>query len=181
MAVGASGGEGLPPGRPSAIAKRRQLEDAVVYREDDASFKSRMKATITDHWLLNTVLTVVAIVVVFTYITGDPFVGLVAALLVLTVSNLPNVLWRIHDFQRWEIFSNGVNLGFDPRGEMAFVPFSEIRSIGVEKGLRGEVLVIEMGSRRMRYAYGPNKDTFDLLRRKYAAYCELQDAEVEAR
>jgi hypothetical protein len=95
-------------------------------------------------------------------------------MLILLVSNLSNVLWRIRDFERWEIFSNGVKLGYDPKGKLKFIRFSDIRSLTVHKGFRGDVLVIDVGNRRLRFPYRHNKDVFDLLLRKYEAFQEIQ-------
>ena len=149
-------------------------EDAAVYREDDATFKNRLKENLVNHWLLNTLATLVIFVVVFYFLTDQLLTGLLAGLLVLMASNLGNMLWRIRDFERWEIFSNGVKLGYDPRGELQFVRFSDIENLGVQKGFRGEVLVLEVKGRRLRYSYKYNKDIFDLLRRKYDAFQEIQ-------
>jgi len=92
----------------------------------------------------------------------------------VTVSNLSNAMWRINDFERWEIFSNGVNLGYDPKGRVKFVRFSDIRSISLDKGLRRQVMVIELGDRKLRYPYDDNREMFDLLMRKYRAFEDIQ-------
>ena len=134
-------------------------EDAAVYREDDTTFKNRLKENLVNHWLLNTLATLVIFVVVFYLLTGQFLTGLLAGLLVLMASNLGNVLWRIKDFERWEIFSNGVKLGYD---------------LGIQKGIRGEVLILEVKGRKLKYPYKYNKDIFDLLRRKYDAFQEIQ-------
>jgi len=50
----------------SALARRRsQRADSVLYQEDDATFKNRLKEIIVDHTLLNSVATMVVIVLVF--------------------------------------------------------------------------------------------------------------------
>ena len=165
---------GVDPEHKSVISYRRDREDAAVYREDDATFKNRLKENLVGHWLLNTVATLVIFVLVFRVLTGEYLTGLIAGLLVLMASNLTNVLWRIRDFQRWEIFSNGVRLGYDPRGELSFVRFSDIEHMGTSKGLRGNMFTMKVGGRKLKYPYKHNRDTFDLLRRKYEAFEEIQ-------
>ena len=158
----------------SALERRRSRGDIAVYREDDNTFKNRLKENLMDHWLLNTFATLVVFVLVFYLLTGDVFIGLVAGLLVLIVSNLSNVLWKIRDFERWEIFSNGVKLGYDPQGKVKFLRFSDIKGLRVRKSLRRDVMVIDIGVRRLKYPYKQNKDVFDLLRIKYDAFQEIQ-------
>jgi hypothetical protein len=158
----------------SALDRRRSRGDIAVYREDDTTFKKRLKENLMDHWLLNTFATLVVFVLVFYLITGEVFIGLVAGLLVLIVSNLSNVLWKIRDFERWEIFSNGIKLGYDPQGKVKFLRFSDIRALEVRKGLRGDVMIIDTGDRRLKYPYKYNKDVFDLLKMKYNAFQEIQ-------
>jgi hypothetical protein len=160
--------------RPSIMSRRREREDTAVYREDDSTFKNRLKENLMDHWLLNTIGTLVIAIALFYYLTGDILIGIVASMLILLVSNLSNVLWRIRDFERWEIFSNGVKLGYDPKGKLKFIRFSDIRSLTVHKGFRGDVLVIDVGERRLRFPYRYNKNVFDLLVRKYEAFQEIQ-------
>jgi hypothetical protein len=162
----------------SALTARRSRGDIAVYREDDSTFKKRLKENLMDHWLLNTIATLIIFVVVFYLITGEVFIGLVAGMLVLIVSNLSNVLWKIRDFERWEIFSNGVKLGYDPKGKVKFVRFSDIEGLEVRKGLRGEVMIIDLGDRKIKYPYRYNKDVFDLLQHKYDAFQEIQRAPV---
>ena len=179
------GGEGSPAvgeGEPmSVLTRRHRADDVVVYREDDTTFKNRLKENLTNHWLLNTIATLVVFVVVFYLLTGEVFIGLVAGLLVLIVSNLSNVLWKIRDFERWEIFSNGVKLGYDPQGKIRFLRFSDIQGIEVRRGLRGNMLVIDLGERRLRYPYKQNRDAFDLLQHKYEAFQRIQrPAHVDA-
>jgi hypothetical protein len=158
----------------SALDRRRSRGDIAVYREDDNTFKYRLKENLMDHWLLNTFATLVVFVLVFYLLTGEIFIGLVAGLLVLIVSNLSNVLWKIRDFERWEIFSNGVKLGYDPQGKVKFLRFSDIKGLYVRKGLRGDVMVIDLGDRRLKFPYKHNKDVFDLLQMKYNAFQEIQ-------
>ena len=158
----------------SALDRRRSRGDIAVYREDDSSFKYRLKENLMDHWLLNTFATLIVFVLVFYLLTGEVFIGLVAGLLVLIVSNLSNVLWKIRDFERWEIFSNGVKLGYDPQGKVKFLRFSDIKGLRVRKGLQGDVMVIDIGVRRLKYPYKQNKDVFDLLQIKYDAFQEIQ-------
>jgi hypothetical protein len=160
-------------GAPTA-SEQGAMDDAAVYREDDTTFKNRLKESLVNHWLLNTIATLVIFVVVFYLMTDQFLTGLLAGLLVLMASNLGNVLWRIRDFERWEIFSNGVRLGYDPRGELQFVRFSDIEHLGVQKGFRGEVFVLSVGGRKLKYPYRYNKDVFDLLRRKYDAFQDIQ-------
>ena len=162
----------------SVLTRRHRSEDVVVYREDDTTFKNRLKESLTNHWLLNTIATLVVFVVVFYVLTGEMFIGLVAGLLVLIVSNLSNVLWKIRDFERWEIFSNGVKLGYDPQGKVRFLRFSDIEGIEVRRGLRGEVLVIDLGARRLRYPYRENRNAFDMLKHKYEAFKRIQRSPV---
>ena len=162
----------------SAISRRRDRDDIAVYREDDATFKNRLKENLVDHWLLNTIATMTIIVIVFYLITKEIFIGLVAGLLVLTVSNLSNVMWKIRAFERWEIFSNGVKLGYDPRGKLTFVRFSDIDSLEVHRGFRGDILVMDLGGRKLRYRYQDNKDVFDLLRHKYDSFQEIQKSPI---
>lgn len=158
----------------SALDRRRSRGDIAVYREDDNSFKYRLKENLMDHWLLNTIATLIVFVLVFYLITGEVFIGLVAGLLVLIVSNLSNVLWKIRDFERWEIFSNGVKLGYDPQGKVKFLRFSDINGLYVRKGLRGDLMVIDLGDRRLKFPYRYNKDVFDLLQMKYNAFQDIQ-------
>jgi hypothetical protein len=174
MDEGSGDGGTVEGGRPSVISRLRDREDVAVYREDDSTFKNRLKENLMDHWLLNTIGTLVIAIGLFYFLTGDIFIGIVAGLLILIVSNLSNVLWRIRDFERWEIFSNGVKLGYDPRGRLKFIRFSDIMSLTVHKGFRGDVLVIDVGERRLRFPYGQNRDVFDLLLRKYEAFQEIQ-------
>lgn len=168
------------PGGPvsapmSALARRRsERSDIVVYQEDDSTFKNRLKEILVDHTLLNSIATLVVCTIVFYLITGELFIGIVAGLLVLTVSNLSNALWKIKEFERWEIFSNGVKLGYDPQGKVKFVRFSDIQDITVAKGFRGETIIIDLGDRKLRYPYSQNKDMFDLLQYKYRAFQEIQ-------
>jgi hypothetical protein len=165
------GDEGAPK---SIISRRRYRDDLAVYREDDNTFKNRLKESVINHQLLNTIATLVLFVVIFYVLTDNYFIGLVAGLLVLTVSNMTNAVWRIRDFERWEIFSNGVKLGYNPGGQLKFVRFADIRTIEVRKGLRGQVVVMDLGNRRLRFPYDQNKDVFDLLRHKYASFQEIQ-------
>jgi len=159
----------------SALERRRRTrDDVVVYQEDDVTFKNRLKEILVDHTLLNSIATLVVCTIVFYLITERLFIGIVAGLLVLTVSNLSNALWKIREFERWEIFSNGVKLGYDPQGRAKFVRFSDIRSISLQRGFRGQVVVIDLGDRRLRYPYQQNKDMFDLLQHKYRAFEEIQ-------
>jgi hypothetical protein len=161
----------------SALSRRRsRRDDLAVYQEDDTTFKNRLKEILVDHTLLNSIATLVVCTLVFWLITGQLFVGIVAGLLVLTVSNLSNALWKIREFERWEIFSNGVKLGYDPKGELKFVRFTDIQDISVQKGFRGEFLVVDLGDRKLKYPYGQNKDMFDLLQHKYRAFEEIQKA-----
>lgn len=171
--------EGSATGPMSALARRRQRRgDIAVYQEDDSTFKNRLKEVIVDHTLLNSVATLVVCTIVFYLITGELFIGIVAGLLVITVSNLSNALWKIREFERWEIFSNGVKLGYDPQGKAKFVRFADIQDISVQKGFRGEVIVIDLGDRKLRYPYSQNRDMFDLLQHKYRAFQEIQRAPV---
>lgn len=174
MSMEGEGSGSLEGKTVSALERRRSRGDIAVYREDDNTFKNRLKENLMDHWLLNTFATLAVFVLVFYLITGEVFIGLVAGLLVLIVSNLSNVLWKIRDFERWEIFSNGVKLGYDPQGKVKFLRFSDIERLEVRKGLRGDVLVIHTGDRRLKYPYKYNKDTFDLLQMKYDAFQEIQ-------
>ncbi len=167
------GGPGDAP--ESALARRRRRRDDIaVYQEDDITFKNRLKEILVDHTLLNSIATLVVCTIVFYLITGELFIGLVAGLLVLTVSNLSNALWKIKEFERWEIFSNGVKLGYDPQGKAKFVRFSDIQGMEVQKGFRGEVMVIDLGDRKLSYPYQHNKEMFDLLQHKYQAFQEIQ-------
>lgn len=174
--VTSEGGEGeAAKGAPMSVISRRRLrDDLAVYREDDGTFKNRLKESVINHQLLNTIATLVLFVVVFYAITGNYFIGLVAGLLVLTVSNMTNAVWRIRDIERWEIFSNGVKLGYDPRGRLKFVRFADIRGLDVRKGLMGRVVVMDLGDRKLRFPYDQNRDVFDLLRHKYASFQEIQ-------
>jgi hypothetical protein len=158
----------------SAISRRRDRTDIAVYREDDATFKNRLKENLVNHWLLNTIATLSIFVAVFYLITKELFIGLVAGLLVLIVSNLSNVMWKIRDFERWEIFSNGVKLGYDPMGRLTFIRFSDIRSLEIHRGLRGNIMVMDLGDRKLKYPYKENKDVFDLLQHKYDSFQEIQ-------
>ncbi len=158
----------------SALDRRRSRGDIAVYREDDTTFKNRLKENLMDHWLINTFATLVVFVLVFYLLTGQVFIGLVAGLLVLIVSNLSNVLTKIRDFERWEIFSNGVKLGYDPQGKVKFLRFSDIKGMEVKKTLRGDLMVIDIGTRRLKYQYKHNKDVFDLLRMKYKDFQDIQ-------
>jgi hypothetical protein len=173
-----SNGEALDDDGPSpgSVLSRHRLagHEVAVYQEDDSTFKNRLKEILIDHTLLNSVATLAVCTIVFYLITGQVFVGIVAGLLVLTVSNLSNALWKIKEFERWEIFSNGVKLGYDPKGKAKFVRFADIRGISVQGGLRGEVMVIDLGDRSLRYPYNQNRDMFDLLQHKYAAFQEIQ-------
>jgi hypothetical protein len=163
----------------SALSRRRQRrEDIAVYQEDDVTFKNRLKEILVDHTLLNSAATLLVCAAVFYLLTGELFIGIVAGLLVLTVSNLSNALWKIKEFERWEIFSNGVKLGYDPKGEAKFVRFADIKNISVEKGLRGEVLAIDLGDRKLKYPYQQNKDMFDLLQHKYRSFEKIQRSPV---
>ncbi|MCJ2540366.1 MAG: hypothetical protein LN414_03735, partial [Candidatus Thermoplasmatota archaeon] len=93
----------------SALSRRRmRRQDVAVYHEDDITFKNRLTEILVDHTLLNSLATLVLCTIVFYLITGDLFIGIVVGLLVLTASNLSNALWKIREFERWEIFSNGV-------------------------------------------------------------------------
>jgi hypothetical protein len=167
------GGSAVTDG--SVLARhRRGRAEIAVYQEDDSTFKNRLKEVLVDHTLLNSVATLVVCTVVFYLITGELFIGIVAGLLVLTVSNLSNALWRIKELERWEIFSNGVKLGYDPRGTAKFVRFSDIEDISVVRGFRGETIVIDLGGRKLRYPYRQNKDMFDLLQHKYRAFQDIQ-------
>jgi hypothetical protein len=169
----AAEGTSEPPA--SALARRRsRREDVAVYQEDDSTFKNRLKEILVDHTLLNSVATLAVCILVFYMITGRVFIGIVAGLLVLTVSNLSNALWKIKEFERWEIFSNGVKLGYDPQGKAKFVRFADIRDISVQKGFRGEVVVIDLEGRKLRYPYQQNAEMFDLLRHKYRAFQDIQ-------
>ena len=179
MATGEGGAGGDAAGAPSALSRRRQ-RDMAVYSEDDNTFKDRLKENLGNHWLLNTLITLIVFVVVFYLLTDSLFIGLTAGLLVLIVSNLSNVLWKIRDFERWEIFSNGVKLGYDPQGKVKFIRFSDIRSIEVKRGLVGEVIVIDLGRRKLKYSYKSNREMFDLLRTKYEAFNEIQRAPAVA-
>lgn len=164
----------------SALSRRRmRRQDVAVYQEDDITFKNRLKEILVDHTLLNSLATLVLCTIVFYLITGDLFIGIVVGLLVLTVSNLSNALWKIREFERWEIFSNGVKLGYDPKGKVKYVRFADIQDISVQKGFRGEVLVIDLGDRKLRYPYRQNKDMFDLLQHKYKAFQEIQKSPVQ--
>ena len=167
--------EGASEAPASALARRRsRREDIAVYQEDDSTFKNRLKEILVDHTLLNSIATLAVCIVVFYLITGEVFIGIVAGLLVLTVSNLSNALWKIKEFERWEIFSNGVKLGYDPQGKAKFVRFADIRDISVQKGFRGEVVVIDVEGRKLRYPYQQNAEMFDLLRHKYRAFQDIQ-------
>ena len=149
-------------------------EPGVVFREDDDSFKDRLKHNLMNHWLINTTSTLVVFTLVFWVLTDDLLVGVLAGVLVLGVSNLYNVLWRIKEFERWEIFSNGVKLGYDPRGQLKFIKFSDIQGLRVSRGPFGEVLVIDMGKRRLRYKYTAQSEVFDLLRERYEAFKSIK-------
>jgi len=171
--------EGSANSPMSVLARRRQRSsDIAVYQEDDSTFKNRLKEVIVDHTLLNSIATLVVCTIVFHLITGDLFIGILAGLLVITVSNLSNALLKIKEFERWEIFSNGVKLGYDPLGKAKFVRFADIQDISVLKGFRGEVIVIDMGDRKLRYPYRQNKDMFDLLQHKYRSFQQIQRAPV---
>ena len=172
--------EGSVAAPESALSRRRmRRQDVAVYQEDDITFKNRLKEILVDHTLLNSVATLVVCTIVFYLITEELFIGIVAGLLVLTVSNLSNALWKIREFERWEIFSNGVKLGYDPKGKAKFVRFADIQDISVQKGFSGEVIVIDLGDRKVRYPYRQNKDMFDLLQHKYRAFQEIQKAPVQ--
>jgi len=163
----------------STLSRHRQRSgDVALYQEDDGTFKNRLKEVLVDHTLLNSIATLAVCIIVFYVITGELFIGIVAGLLVLTVSNLSNALWKIREFERWEIFSNGVKLGYDPKGKAKFVRFADIRDISVTKGFRGEVIVIDLGDRKLKYPYGQNKDMFDLLQLKYRSFQEIQKSPV---
>ncbi len=172
MAGGAGGGS-LPgdfqdaPGEPDAGGR------TVVFREDDEAYKERLKRDLTGHWLVNTTATIVLFSVVFYLITDNPLIGVLGGLLVLGVSNLYNVLWRIREFERWEVFSNGVRLGYDPQGRTKFIKFSQITDIQIRDGALGEVFVIHMGRKRLRYRYDDNREVLDLLRKRYIAYSAI--------
>jgi hypothetical protein len=169
----ASGESPDTPG--SALSRRRsRQEDLAVYQEDDTTFKNRLKEILVDHTLLNSAATLSVCIIVFYVITEQLFIGIVAGLLVLIVSNMSNALWKIREFERWEIFSNGVKLGCDPKGKIKFVRFADIRDISVMKGFRGEVLVIDLGDRKIRYPLNQNKDMFALLQHKFNAFQKIQ-------
>jgi len=174
MSTEGEGSKSLEGKTVSALDRRRSRGDIAVYREDDTTFKNRLKENLMDHWLINTFATLVVFVLVFYLLTGQVFIGLVAGLLVLIVSNLSNVLTKIRDFERWEIFSNGVKLGYDPQAKIKFLRFSDIKGMEVKKSLRGDVMVIDLGNRRLKYPYKFNKDVFDLLRMKYKDFQEIQ-------
>jgi hypothetical protein len=124
--------------------------------------------------LINTIATLVLFALVFCVLTGNWLTGILAGVLVLLVSNLYNVLWRIQDFERWEIFSNGVKLGYDPRGELKFIRFSEIQDVRLSKGLTGEVVVIDLGKRKLKYKYGDQREVFELIRERFEAFQTIQ-------
>ncbi len=174
MSTEGEGSESLEGKTVSALERRRNRGDIAVYREDDTTFKNRLKEDLMDHWLINTFATIVVFVLVFYLLTGGVFIGLVAGLLVLIVSNLSNVLTKIKDFERWEIFSNGVKLGYDPQAKIKFLRFSDIKGMAVKKSLRGDMMVIDIGDRSLKYPYKQNKDVFDLLQMKYKDFQEIQ-------
>ena len=176
-----SGDDEVPEVTPttsmSTLSRHRQRNgDVALYQEDDGTFKNRLKEILVDHTLLNSIATLAVCTMVFYLIAGELFIGIVAGLLVLTVSNLSNALWKIREFERWEIFSNGVKLGYDPKGKAKFVRFADIRDISFQRGFRGEVIVIDLGDRKLKYPYDQNKDMFDLLQHKYTSFQEIQKA-----
>jgi len=177
--MGGEGAEGAQgPTAPDAPDEGR----SVVFREDDDAYKERLKRDLTNHWLLNTAVTFVLFTSVFYLITRNPIIGVLGGLLVLGVSNLYIVLLRVREFERWEIFSNGVRLGYDPQGRAKFIKFSEITDIQIQPGLVGESFVIHMGRRRLRYSYEENREVLDLLRKRYIAYTSIHgegDAPVD--
>jgi hypothetical protein len=146
---------------------------SVVFREDDAAYKERLKRDLTNHWLVNTTVTFILFTSVFYLITRNPIIGVLGGLLVLGVSNLYVVLLRVREFERWEVFSNGVRLGYDPQGRSKFIKFSEITDIQIRPGLVGESFIIHMGRRRLRYRYEENREVLDLLRKRYIAYTSI--------
>ena len=154
-----------------------QREPGAVFREDDEAFKERLKRNLVNHWLLNTVVTILIFTLVFYFLTRSWFVGLLGGLLVLLVSNLYNVLWKIREFERWEIFSNGVRLGDDPQGKARFLRFSDIRGIDIRQGLVGEVFVIDLGRRHLRYDYAANREVLDIVRKRYIAFMAITHPE----
>ena len=72
----------------------------------------------------------------------------------------------------------GVKLGYDPKGDVKFVRFSDIERLEVRKGIRGEVMVIHLKDRKLKYPYRHNKEVFDLLQHKYEAFQEIQRSPV---
>ena len=48
----------------------------------------------------------------------------------------------------------------------------------VRKGIRGEVMVIHLKDRKLKYPYRHNKEVFDLLQHKYEAFQEIQRSPV---
>ena len=158
------------PDAPDAPDEAR----SVVFREDDAAYKERLKRDLTNHWLVNTTVTFVLFTSVFYLITRNPIIGVLGGLLVLGVSNLYVVLLRVREFERWEVFSNGVRLGYDPQGRTKFIKFSEITDIQIRPGLVGETFVIHLGRRRLRYRYDENREVLDLLRKRYIAYTSIR-------
>ncbi len=158
-------------------APLEQREPGVVFREDDEAFKERLKRNLVNHWLLNTVATLLIFTFVFYFLTKSWLVGLLGGLLVLLVSNLYNVLWKIRQFERWEIFSNGVRLGDDPQGKARFLRFSDIRGIDIRPGLISEVFVIDLGRHRLKYDYAANREVLDIVRKRYIAFMAITHPE----
>ncbi len=175
MAI-SEGAEGAPePPIPETADEGR----SVVFREDDAAYKERLKRDLTNHWLVNTTVTFILFTSVFYLITRNPIIGVLGGLLVLGVSNLYIVLLRVREFERWEIFSNGVRLGYDPQGRTKFIKFSDITDIQIRPGLVGETFIIQMGRRRLRYKYDENREVLDLLRKRYIAYNSIHQEGVD--
>jgi len=170
-------GESSQGGDDGPATAFEQREPGAVFREDDEAFKERLKRNLVNHWLLNTVATILIFTLVFYYLTRSWFVGLLGGLLILLVSNLYNVLWKIREFERWEIFSNGVRLGDDPRGKAKFIRFSDIKGIDIRQGVVGEVFVIDLGRRRLKYDYAANREVLDLVRKRYIAFMAITHPE----